>query len=77
MGDAERLAAAALRAGPLSYLGIVRANEEQVRLWRRRWPRCPRARTAHLRAMVTARLGLVIVYAADVPRPARCARRSP
>ena len=32
MGDAGRLAAAALRAGPLSYLGIVRANEEQVQL---------------------------------------------
>jgi hypothetical protein len=28
LGDAPRLAAAALRAGPLSYLGIVRANEE-------------------------------------------------
>ncbi len=32
MGDAERLAAAALSAGPLSYLGIVRVNEEQMQL---------------------------------------------
>ena len=45
LGDAERLAAAALRAGPLSYLGIVRADEEQVRLLEEALRRCPRART--------------------------------
>ena len=32
MGDAERLAAAALRAGPLSELGIGGANQEQIDL---------------------------------------------
>ena len=31
IGDPERLAATALRAGPLSYLGIVGAHEEQMR----------------------------------------------
>ena len=45
MGDAERLAAAALRAGPLSYLGIVRANEEQVQLLEEAQQRLPEART--------------------------------
>jgi DNA-binding SARP family transcriptional activator/tetratricopeptide (TPR) repeat protein len=68
MGDAERLATAALRAGPLSYTGIVGANADQVRL-------LEEARAAlssedsHLRAMVTARLGLVSVYAVGVPEP--------
>ena len=69
MGDAERLAAAALRAGPLSYLGIVRANEEQVRLLEEALAALPEGEDSHLRAMVTARLGLVIVYEADVPAP--------
>ena len=45
MGDAERLAAAALRAGPLSYLGIVRANEEQVQLLEEARAALPEART--------------------------------
>jgi DNA-binding SARP family transcriptional activator/tetratricopeptide (TPR) repeat protein len=66
MGDPERLAAAALRAGPLSYLGIVRANEEQVQLMEEALVALP-AEDTHLRAMVTARLGLVIVYSTDVP----------
>jgi DNA-binding SARP family transcriptional activator/tetratricopeptide (TPR) repeat protein len=65
-GDAERLAAAALRAGPLSYLGIVGANAEQVRLLEEARSMLPEA-DSHLRAMVTARLGLVMVYAAGIP----------
>ena len=65
--DAERLAAAALRAGPLSYLGIVRANEEQIRLLEEALAALPEGKDSHLRAMVTARLGLVIVYRTDLP----------
>jgi len=65
--DADRLAAAALRAGPLSYLGIVRANEEQIRLLEEALAALPEKKDSHLRAMVTARLGLVIVYMTDVP----------
>jgi DNA-binding SARP family transcriptional activator/tetratricopeptide (TPR) repeat protein len=65
-GDAERLALAALRAGPLSYMGIVGANAEQVRLLEEARSMLPDA-DSHLRAMVTARLGLVMVYAADSP----------
>jgi hypothetical protein len=61
----------ALRAGPLSYLGIVRANEEQVRLLEEALAGLPDGEDSHLRAMVTARLGLVIVYDADVPVPVR------
>ena len=67
--DAERLAAAALRAGPLSYLGIVRANEGQVQLLEEALAALPEGEDTHLRAMVTARLGLVIVYGTDVPDP--------
>jgi DNA-binding SARP family transcriptional activator/tetratricopeptide (TPR) repeat protein len=67
LGDADRLAAAALRAGPLSYLGIVRANDEQIRLLEEALAALPEGKDSHLRAMVTARLGLVIVYRADVP----------
>ena len=74
LGDAQRLAAAALRAGPLSYLGIVRANEEQVRLLEEALAGLPDGEDSHLRAMVTARLGLVIVYDADVPVPGALAR---
>jgi DNA-binding SARP family transcriptional activator/tetratricopeptide (TPR) repeat protein len=65
-GDAERLALAALRAGPLSYMGIVGANAELVRLLEEARSMLPEA-DSHLRAMVTARLGLVMVYAAGVP----------
>jgi DNA-binding SARP family transcriptional activator/tetratricopeptide (TPR) repeat protein len=68
MGDAERLATAALRAGPLSYLGIVGANSEQVRLLEEALELLPDT-DSHLRAMVAARLGLVLVYAAGVPEP--------
>jgi len=74
LGDAERLAAAALRAGPLSYLGIVRANEEQVRLLEEALAMLPEDDDTHLRAMVTARLGLVIVYGADISLPGTLTR---
>ena len=74
MGDADRLAAAALRAGPLSYLGIVRANEEQVQLLEEARAALPAGEDSHLHAMVTARLGLVIVYTAEVPAPGALAR---
>ncbi len=74
LGDAERLAAAALRAGPLSYLGIVRANQEQVRLLEEALAALSEGGDSHLRAMVTARLGLVIVYDAAVPVPGTMAR---
>ena len=77
LGDADRLAAAALRAGPLSYLGIVRANEEQVRLLEEALAALPEGKDPHLRAMVTARLGLVIVYGTDVPARRPCDARSP
>ena len=59
---------------PLSYLGIVRANEEQVRLLEEALARLPEDEDTHLRAMVTARLGLVIVYGADISVPATLAR---
>ena len=74
MGDAERLAAAALRAGPLSYLGIVRVNEEQIQLLEEARDALPVAVHTHLRAMVTARLGLVLIYAKDMPAPETLAR---
>ncbi len=68
MGDADRLATAALRAGPLSYLGIVGANEEQVRLLEEARAALP-AEDSHLLVLVTARLGLAIVFVARVPGP--------
>ena len=74
MGDAERLAAAALRAGPPSYLGIVRVNEEQMQLLEEARAALPVAEHTHLRTMVTARLGLVIVYGTDLPVPGTLAR---
>ena len=74
LGDAGRLAAAALRAGPLSYLGIVRANEQQVQLLEEARAALPESEDSYLRAMVTARLGLVIIYASDVPAPGTLTR---
>jgi DNA-binding SARP family transcriptional activator/tetratricopeptide (TPR) repeat protein len=68
MNDPERLALAALRAGPLSYMGIVGANAEQVRLLEEaRATLSPE--DSHLRVMVTPRLGLVMVYATGIPEP--------
>jgi DNA-binding SARP family transcriptional activator len=62
LNDAERLARAALRSGPLSYIGVPGAKPELAAL-------LEEARAAlgpddeHLRSMLTARLGLVTVYA--------------
>jgi hypothetical protein len=69
LGDGERLAAAALRAGPLSCLGIVRANGDQVRLLEEALAALPEDEDTHLRAMVTARLGQVIVYESATSAP--------
>jgi DNA-binding SARP family transcriptional activator len=68
MGDPERLATAALRAGPLSYMGIVGANADHVRLLEEALTMLS-SEDSHLRAMITARLGLVSVYAVGVPEP--------
>lgn len=68
IGDPERLATAALRSGPLSDLGIGGANEHQVQLLEEARAKLPEE-DSHLRAMVTARLGLVGVYTTGVPPP--------
>ncbi len=68
MGDPERLAAAALRAEPLSELGIGGADENQVQLLEEARAKLPEE-DSRLRAMVTARLGLVTVYTTGVPAP--------
>ena len=68
LGDAERLARAALRAGPLSYLGIVAANQDHIRLLEEARAALPDEDTS-LRAMVTARLGLVLVYSQGIRKP--------
>ena len=47
----------------------MRANEEQVQLLEEALAALPEGEDTHLRAMVTARLGLVIVYGTDVPDP--------
>ena len=66
MGDPERLAAAALRAGPLSYLGIVDTNPEQVQLLEEALSALPEG-DSHLRAMIMARLGLFAAYTSGLP----------
>ena len=76
LGDAGRLAAAALRAGPLSYLGIVRVNEDQVQLLEEALLGLPEAEDSHLRAMVSARLGLVIIYTSNLSTAPRSLPRS-
>jgi len=68
MGDPARLATAALRSGPLSDLGIGGPNEQQVQLLEEARAKLPEE-DSHLRAMVTARLGLVGVYTTGVPAP--------
>jgi tetratricopeptide (TPR) repeat protein len=68
MADPERLATAALRSGPLSYIGIVGADPEQVLLLEEARSALP-PEDSTLRVMVTARLGLVMVYADGVPGP--------
>ena len=68
IGDPERLAITALRAGPLSHLGIVDAHEEQSGLLEEAMAALP-AEDSHLRARVTAQLGLVTVASSTVPTP--------
>ncbi len=68
MGDPERLATAALRAEPLSEIGIGGADENQVQLLEEARAKLPEE-DSRLRAMVTARLGLVTVYTTGVPAP--------
>ena len=69
IGDPERLATTALRAGPAE---LPRASWAPTRsrwsCWKRRVPRCPNE-DSHLRARITAQLGLVTVAAAGVPAP--------
>jgi DNA-binding SARP family transcriptional activator len=66
LGDAERLARASLREGPLRYVGRVAPSPEEVQLVRE-------ARTAlgsedsPLLANVTARLALVLMYSGGEP----------
>ena len=63
--DPERLATAAVRAGPLSYLGIVEASGQQVERLEEARAMLPE-QDSHFRAMVLARLGLVTIYSSDV-----------
>jgi predicted ATPase len=73
MDDGERLAAAALRAGPLSYLGMVDTNPEQLKLLEEALSALPET-DSHLRAMVMARLGLFAVYGSGLPTAAALQR---
>jgi hypothetical protein len=66
MGDAERLATVALRAGPLSYLGIVDTNPEQLKMLEEALFALS-DEDSHLRAMVMARLGLFVAYSSGLP----------
>jgi DNA-binding SARP family transcriptional activator/tetratricopeptide (TPR) repeat protein len=68
IGDPERLASTALRAGPLTYLGIVGAHQEQIALLEEALAALP-GDDSHLRSRVTAQLGLVIVASSGVPAP--------
>ncbi len=68
MGDPARLATAALRAGPLTDLGIGGAEEEQIKLLEEARETLTEE-DSRLRSMVTAKLGLVIVYTTGVPPP--------
>ena len=68
IGDPERLASTALRAGPLTYLGIVGAHEEQIGRLEEALAALP-VDDSHLRSRVTAQLGLVLVASAGVPAP--------
>jgi len=59
IGDAERLAAVALRSGPPSYLGRVLPDARQAELLEEAEAALPRE-DSRLRAMVLARLGQVV-----------------
>jgi DNA-binding SARP family transcriptional activator len=63
--DPERLATAAVQAGPLSYLGIVEASDPQVQLLEEARATLPE-KDSYVRAMVLARLGLVTIYSSDI-----------
>ncbi|HSZ36488.1 MAG TPA: BTAD domain-containing putative transcriptional regulator [Acidimicrobiales bacterium] len=68
IGDPDRLAITALRAGPVSYLGVVDAHDEQIDLLEEVLGALPAA-DSHLRARVTAQLPLIIVALSGVPAP--------
>ena len=58
----------ALRAGPVSYLGVVDAHDEQIELLEEALAALP-ADDSHLRARVNAQLALIIVALTGVPAP--------
>jgi DNA-binding SARP family transcriptional activator/tetratricopeptide (TPR) repeat protein len=66
IGDPDRLALAALRAGPLNGLGNLITNVDQLRL-QEALELLPE-KDSHLRAMVLARLALVLVYSTSLPK---------
>ncbi|HEY2435940.1 MAG TPA: BTAD domain-containing putative transcriptional regulator [Solirubrobacteraceae bacterium] len=68
IGDPERLAITALRSGPVSYLGVVDAHDEQIDLIEEALTALP-ADDSHLRSRVTAQLALIIVALSGVPAP--------
>jgi DNA-binding SARP family transcriptional activator/tetratricopeptide (TPR) repeat protein len=68
IGDPERLAITGLRAGPVSYLGVVDAHDEQIELLEEALAGLPAA-DSHLRARVTAQLAVIIVALTGVPAP--------
>ena len=68
IGDPERLATTALRAGPVNYLGVTSAHKEQISLLEDALQQLPEE-DSHLRARVTAQLGLVTVASEEMPGP--------
>src|SRR5580704_1245714 len=68
IGDPDRLAMTALRAGPVSYLGVVDAHDEQIELLEEALAALP-GDDSHLRARVTAQLALIVVALTGVPAP--------
>jgi DNA-binding SARP family transcriptional activator/tetratricopeptide (TPR) repeat protein len=66
IGDPDRLAVTALRAGPVSYLGVVDAHDEQIELLEEALAALP-GDDSHLRARVTAQLALIVVALTGVP----------
>ena len=69
MGDGERLAASAVRRGPLSYLlGSLGPTPHEIELLNEARDRLPEG-DSHLRAMVTARLGFAFAARPGTPLP--------
>ena len=68
IGDPDCLAITALRAGPVSYLGIVNAHNEQIELLEEALSALPAA-DSHLRARVNAQLAVIVVALTGVPAP--------